>query len=63
MMCGRFEDQGKLFSYISPETRVPADHPLRAVREIVRFVLRGLDRDFAKVYKDEDRPSIMMRNP
>ena len=57
-MRGRFEDQGKLFSYISPEARVPADHPLRAVREIVRFVLRGLDRDFAKIYKDEGRPSI-----
>jgi transposase len=58
MMRGRFEDQGKLFSYVSPEARVPADHPLRAMREIVRSVLRELHGDFAKLYSDEGRPSI-----
>ena len=57
-MRGRFEDQGKLFSYVSPEARVPADHPLRAMREIVRSVLRELHGDFAKLYSDEGRPSI-----
>ncbi len=57
-MRGRFEDQGKLFSYVSPEKRVPADHPLRAIREIVRFVLGELDLDFAKLYADQGRPSI-----
>jgi hypothetical protein len=31
-MRGAFEDQGGLFSYISPEARVPKDHPLRTVR-------------------------------
>ena len=41
-MSGQFEDQGNLFSYVSPEQRVPADHLLRAVRSIVRFVLRQL---------------------
>ena len=35
-MRGKFEDQGGLFSYISPETRVPKDHPLRRIRELVR---------------------------
>jgi transposase len=57
-MRGQFEDQGKLFSYISPEQRVPIDHPLRAVRAIVRFVLRQLHGDFAKIYSHEGRPSI-----
>ena len=28
-MRGGFVDQGRLFSYISPEARVPANHPLR----------------------------------
>ena len=28
-MRGTFEDQGGLFSYISPEARIPASHPLR----------------------------------
>ena len=28
-MRGEFEDQGGLFSYIDPESRIPAEHPLR----------------------------------
>ena len=28
-MRGRFTDQGGLFSYIAPDKRVPANHPLR----------------------------------
>jgi transposase len=57
-MRGSFADQTKLFSYISPEKRVPAGHPLRKVREIVREVLASLDRDFRTLYSDEGRPSI-----
>ncbi len=41
-MRGHFRDQGGLFSYISPETRVPALHPLREIRELVRAVLKDL---------------------
>jgi acyl dehydratase len=29
-MRGTFRDQGGLFSYISPEARVPANHPSRS---------------------------------
>jgi len=36
IMGGRFTDQGGLFSYIAPDKRVPANHPLRKVRELVR---------------------------
>lgn len=57
-MRGRFEDQGRLFSYMSPETRVPASHPLRKVRELVREVLAGLNGSFARLYAREGRPSI-----
>ena len=35
-MRGRFTDQGGLFSYIAPDKRVPTNHPLRKVRELVR---------------------------
>ena len=42
-MRGAFVDQGKLFSYVSPEARVPANHPLRKVRELVRDVLGELN--------------------
>jgi hypothetical protein len=33
-MRGPFDDQGQFFSYISPEQRVPAQHPLRTIRVI-----------------------------
>jgi transposase len=57
-MRGAFLDQGKLFSYLSPEARVPAHHPLRKVRELVRDVLGELNRCFGRLYASEGRPSI-----
>src|SRR3974377_403020 len=57
-MRGAFEDQGGLFSYISPEARVPVDHPLRKIRERVREVLSELNRSLSKLYASEGRPSI-----
>jgi transposase len=57
-MRGTFNDQGRLFSYISPEQRVPATHPLRTIRALVRAVLNDLDRDFRKLYSRTGRPSI-----
>lgn len=53
-----FDDQGQLFSYISPEQRVPAQHPLRTIRELVRKVFRDLDRDFRILYSTTGHPSI-----
>src|SRR5450756_1736744 len=57
-MRGAFKDQGGLFSYISPDKRVPANHPLRKVRELVRDVLSDLNRSFGRLYASEGRPSI-----
>src|SRR3974390_1411771 len=57
-MRGAFEDQGGLFSYISPEARVPVDHTLRKIRELVREVLSELNRSLSKLYASEGRPSI-----
>src|SRR6202795_4651333 len=57
-MRGAFADQGGLFSYISPEARVPANHPLRKIRELVRDVLSELNRSLGRVYASEGRPSI-----
>jgi transposase len=57
-MRGRFYDQGGLFSYISPETRVPANHPLRQVRDLVREVLKQLSPSLGRLYSREGRPSI-----
>ena len=57
-MRGVFRDQGGLFSYVSPETRVPPGHPLRKIRGLVRDVLEGLSRSFARLYAKEGRPSV-----
>src|ERR1700758_4873609 len=57
-MRGTFADQGGLFSYISPDRRVPANHPLRKVRELVRDVLSEMNRGLGKLYASEGRPSI-----
>jgi hypothetical protein len=52
-MRGRFRDQGGLFSYLSPEARVPPRHPLRQIRELVRTVLKDLGPSFGKLYASE----------
>ncbi len=57
-MRGPDEKQDAIFSYISPEERVPADHPLRKIRTLVDEVLRDMSRQFAKLYADTGRPSI-----
>jgi hypothetical protein len=47
-----------MFSYVSPEQRMPADHPLRPIREMTDGVLRQLSRRFAGLYAKTGRPSI-----
>jgi hypothetical protein len=56
----RGEDQRSegFFSYVRLETRIPADHPLRAIREIVDEALRQLSPTFSRLYSREGRPSI-----
>ena len=57
-MRGRLRDQSGLFSYISPERRVPQDHPLRRIRQLVRDVLKELSPSLGRLYSKEGRPSI-----
>jgi len=57
-MRGAFRDQGSMFSYVLPEQRIPAEHPLRPIRELVRDVLNGLSRSLNRLYSHEGRPSI-----
>ena len=57
-MRGRFQDQGGMFSYIHPEKRIPTNHPLRKIRELVRGVLKELNHTFRRLYSHEGRPSI-----
>jgi transposase len=47
-----------LFSYVSLESRVPAEHPLRGIKKLLDEALSGMSRDFERVYAQEGRPSI-----
>jgi transposase len=55
---GSDRQQSAMFSYLSPEERVPANHPLRAVRAMVDIALKGLSGVFEELYSATGRPSI-----
>ena len=57
-MRGADEQPGSMFSYISPEERVPQDHPLRAIRRITDRALERLSPRFGTLYVNFGRPSI-----
>ena len=57
-MRGHDEQTHHMFSYLSPEQRVPADHPLRAVRALTDQALKTMSRRFASLYAKTGRPSI-----
>src|SRR5438552_3741644 len=47
-----------MFSYLSPEQRVPTNHPLRAIRRFSDRILRELSALFETMYSELGRPSI-----
>ena len=57
-MRGEDRRTGRLFSYVDLESRVPTDHPLRAVRDLVDAALAALSADFDTLYSRVGRPSI-----
>jgi transposase len=57
-MRGEDQKQDAMFSYVSPEKRVPADHPLRPIRAMVDQVLKEMSSRFARRYAKGGRPSI-----
>lgn len=57
-MRGDDLQQNAVFSYISPEQRVPATHPLRAIRRLADEALRSLSPRFERLYASSGRPSI-----
>ena len=57
-MRGIDHQQSRMFSYLSPETRVRKDHPLRAIRVMVDEVLTRLSPRFDAMYASAGRPSI-----
>ena len=57
-MRGADERSGSMFSYVSLEERVPADHPLRAIRRITDRALERLSSKFGTLYINFGRPSV-----
>jgi transposase len=57
-MRGQDKQQSAMFSYVSPEERVPAEHPLRPVREMADAALKALSPVFSQMYAAFGRPSI-----
>jgi len=47
-----------MYSYLSPEERVPAGHPLRPIRKMTDEAMKGLSRTFNAMYAATGRPSI-----
>lgn len=57
-MRGRDDGSEGLFSYVRLEERIPADHPLRAIRALADEALSGLNSRFDALYSGMGRPSI-----
>src|SRR5687768_3410013 len=56
-MRGRAGEQSMLF-LVSPEARVPADHPKRAIKKLAERALRELSPVFDEMYAESGRPSV-----
>jgi len=57
-MRGQDTQQSAMFSYLAPEERVPADHPLRRIRPMADTALKALSPSFDAMYSTFGRPSI-----
>jgi transposase len=58
MMRGSDTQQAGMFSYLSPEERVPTTHPLRPIRQYVDTALTVLSPKLERLYARTGRPSI-----
>lgn len=57
-MRGDDPNAGWMFVYLSPEDRIPQDHPLRSIRAMVDRILHELSPAFDRLYAKVGRPSI-----
>src|SRR5262249_54489793 len=47
-----------MFSVVSPDPRVPQDHPLRPIKAMADGVLASMSRTLSRMYSKVGRPSI-----
>jgi len=57
-MRGEDNKTEALFTYVTPESFVPKDHPLRAIRKMADEALAGMNKLFDSIYASAGRPSI-----
>lgn len=57
-MRGHVDPQAAMFSYFSPESRVPEKHPLRPIKAQADAVLGSMSAEFDGLYAEIGRPSI-----
>src|SRR3954471_18934093 len=57
-MRGDDLNQSPMFSYVSPEARVPSDHPLRTIRRMTDEALEAMADRFSVLYPRFGRPSV-----
>src|ERR1035437_2813860 len=57
-MRGPDLQQAAMFSYITLERRIPADHPLRAIRRLTDRALERMSGELDKLYAPTGRESI-----
>jgi len=57
-MRGTDNQQADMFSYLSPETRVRKDHPLRAIRVMADQALDQMSPLFDALYATTGRPAV-----
>ena len=57
-MRGDDTQQAAMFSYLTPEQRVPENHPLRPILAMVDRALESIDEALGKMYAERGRPSI-----
>jgi transposase len=57
-MRGQVEAQADMLCLVSPESFVPKDHPLRAIKPFADEALARLSPLFDEMYATEGRPSI-----
>ena len=57
-MRGADQKQGSMLCLLSPEQRVPQNHPLRGIRRVADEAIKGLDSVLDDMYSSTGRPSI-----
>ena len=57
-MRGEDKQQAAMFSYVTMEQRIPADHPMRRIRSMADRALKTMDAVFDGLYAETGRPSI-----